>query len=66
MLPRGSGGGTMPPAIDSLGAIGIAINAADPASDPANTQRQLQLSWPMSDTNYTDPSYLQPAFFSGW
>jgi hypothetical protein len=66
MLPRSGGAGTMPPAVDSLGALGIAINAADPGSDPANTQRQLQLAWPMSDTNYTDPSYLQPAIFAGW
>lgn len=65
MLLNSAGAGTTPPAAGSLGAIGIAINAADPASDPANTRRQLQLSWPMSDTNDTDPSYLQPAVFAG-
>jgi hypothetical protein len=64
MLLRSSGVGTMPPSPESPGAIGIAINAADPASDRANTARQFQLSWPMSDTNYTDPSYLQPAIFT--
>lgn len=64
MLLRAGGAGTMPPAPDSLGALGIAINAADPAGDRANTERRLQLSWPMSDTNYTDPSYLQPAIFA--
>jgi hypothetical protein len=64
MLLRASGQGTMPPADESLGAIGIAINAADPASDRASTLRKLQLSWPMSDTNYVDPSNLQPAVFT--
>lgn len=65
MLLRSTGAGTMPPTPGSLGAIGIAINAADPASPANDTRRLFQLSWPMSHTNDTDPSYLQPAIFAG-
>lgn len=64
MLPRGGGQGAAPPAAESLGAIGIAIDAANSSSNPDHTVRKFQLSWPMSSTNDTNPRYLQPAIFT--
>jgi hypothetical protein len=63
MLKKSTGEGTAAPAPEAPGALGIAIDAADPDSDPADTARKFQLVWPMSDTLDFDPSYLQPVLF---
>jgi hypothetical protein len=52
------------PADESLGAFGIAINSVDISSDVTETTRQFQMNWPMSNSNWTDPSGLQPVVFT--
>jgi hypothetical protein len=64
LLKKSDGQGIAAPGAEALGAIGIGINAADPAGDRDNTSLKLGLSWPMSDTNGEDPSYLQPVVFT--
>jgi hypothetical protein len=57
--------GITAPADEALGAIGIAINAADPKSDPNDTTRRLQLmGLAAGNANWTNPSTLRPAVFT--
>jgi Carboxypeptidase regulatory-like domain/Carbohydrate family 9 binding domain-like len=52
------------PADEALGAFGIAINSVDINSDVADSVRQFQMMWPMSNSNWTNPSGLQPIVFT--
>jgi hypothetical protein len=57
--------GSAAPADESLGAIGLAVDAADPNSDPDGTAVQLQLmGLAVGNTPWTDPSFLRPAVFT--
>jgi hypothetical protein len=50
---------------ESLSAIGLAVDAADPNSDPTDTAVQLQLmELAVGNTPWTDPSFLRPAVFT--
>jgi hypothetical protein len=65
MFLKGDQTGITSPADEALGAIGFAIDAADPKSDPTNTTRLLQLAGLTAGaTGYTDPSTLRPAVFT--
>jgi Carboxypeptidase regulatory-like domain len=57
--------GSAAPADESLGAVGLAVDAADPNSDPDDTAVQLQLmGLAVGNTPWTDPSFLRPAVFT--
>jgi hypothetical protein len=57
--------GSRAPADESLGAIGLAVDAADPNSDPTDTAVHLQLmGLAVGNTPWTDPSFLRPAIFT--
>jgi hypothetical protein len=57
--------GSSAPADEALGAIGLAVDAADPNSDPTDTAVQLQLmGLAVGNTPWTDPSFLRPAVFT--
>jgi hypothetical protein len=57
--------GSPAPADESLGAIGLAVDAADPNSDPTDTAVQMQLmALAVGNTPWTDPSFLRPAVFT--
>lgn len=57
--------GSSAPADESLGAIGLAVDAADPNSDPTDTAVQMQLmGLAVGNTPWTDPSFLRPAVFT--
>jgi hypothetical protein len=64
ILLKGNGEASLAPANESLGALGIAVNSADLSSDPSSTTRKLQLVFPMSSTNDTDPSGLRQVVFT--
>jgi hypothetical protein len=57
--------GSPAPADEALGAIGLAVDAADPNSDPTDTAVQMQLmALAVGNTPWTDPSFLRPAVFT--
>jgi Carboxypeptidase regulatory-like domain len=64
ILRKANGDGSAAPANESLGALGIAIDSADPASDSSSTTRKFQLMFPMSSTNNTNPSGLRQVVFT--
>jgi hypothetical protein len=52
------------PADESLGAFGIAIDSVDINQDVTESVRQFQMNWPMSNSNWTNPSGMQPVVFT--
>jgi hypothetical protein len=51
------------PPLDSLGALDIVINAADPDADPADARQKAGLGWGGFGDNWNNPSVLVPIKF---
>jgi hypothetical protein len=51
------------PPIDSLGALDIVINAADPTMDASEARQKAGLSWSGFGDNWNNPSVLRPIRF---
>jgi hypothetical protein len=52
------------PPLDSLGALDIVINAADPNADPSEAGLKAGLSWSGFGDNWNNPSVLRPIRFA--
>jgi len=60
----GASTGPMPaPALDSLGALDITINAADTEADRAEARLKYGLDWAGFSDIWTNPSFLRPIKF---
>lgn len=63
-LQTGSNGGPIKaPAIDSLGALDIVINAADPDAEPSSAGLKAGLGWGGFNDNWNNPTMLRPIRF---
>lgn len=64
LLKTSDGQGAVPPTEGAAGALGIGINAGNPASPAGSTVRLLQMMWFRSNTNYNNPRGLDPVIFA--